>query len=227
MRGTSLAMTSRTALLVGATGLVGGHVLSLLLAHPDYARVTVLTRRSLGKNHDKLSEKLVDFDALDAGMREVNVDDVYACLGTTIKVAGSQEKFRRVDHDYTVDVAARAKKAGATRLALVSSVGAAEKTSNFYLRVKGETERDVGALGYACLTIARPSILMGERKESRPGEAAGLAVARALSFTLMGGLKAYKPIAAATVAAALVKATLAGEPGVRVLQFAELTALAS
>lgn len=226
MRGTSLAMTTRTALLVGATGLVGGHVMSLLLAHPEYARVTVLTRRSLGKNHDKLTEKLVDFDALGAGMNEVTVDDVYACLGTTIKVAGSQEKFRRVDHDYTVDVAARAKKAGATRLALVSSVGAAEKASSFYLRVKGETERDVGALGYATLTMARPSILIGDRKESRPGEAAGLAVARALSFTLMGGLKAYKPISAGTVAAALVKATLAGEPGVRVLQFAELTALA-
>ncbi len=217
-------MTTRTALLAGATGLVGGHTLEQLLAHPDYARVTVFVRRSLGKTHDKLDERVVDFEALDAAKAGLAADDVYACLGTTIKVAGSQEKFRRVDHDYTVAVAKLGKEAGATRLALVSSVGATEKGGNFYLRVKGETERDVAALGFDVVNVARPSLLVGDRRESRPAEAAGIAVARALAFTMVGGLRGYRPIEAKTVAAGLVRATLKGEPGVHVLQFAELTA---
>ncbi len=220
-------MTTRTALLAGATGLVGGHVKSVLLAHPDYRRVTVLVRRPLGgESNAKLSEVVVDFEALAEHAAELGADDVYACLGTTIKVAGSQEKFRRVDHDYTVAVAELAKKAGATRLALVSSVGAAATSGNFYLRVKGETERDVAALGYDAVSIARPSLLVGDRRESRPAEAAGIAVARALAFTMVGGLRAYRPIEAKAVAAALVRATLDGAPGVRVLEFAELASRA-
>jgi uncharacterized protein YbjT (DUF2867 family) len=219
-------MTTRTAVLAGATGLVGGHVKDLLLAHPDYRRVTVLVRRPLGQSHEKLKEVTVDFEDLAKHAADLDADDVYACLGTTIKIAGSQEKFRRVDHDYTVAVAELAKKAGATRLALVSSIGATEKGGNFYLRVKGETEKDVAALGYASVNIARPSLLVGERRESRPAEAAGIAVARALAFTMVGGLRSYRPIEAKAVAAGLVRATLAGAAGVHVLEFAELTAAA-
>ena len=219
-------MTTRTALVAGATGLVGGHVKALLLASADYARVTVLVRKPLGEAHAKLKELVVDFEKLADHAADFAVDDVYACLGTTIKVAGSQEKFRRVDHDYTVAVAALAKKAGATRLALVSSVGATEKGGNFYLRVKGETEKDVRALGYDTLSIARPSLLVGDRKESRPLEAAGIGVARALAFTMVGGLRGYRPIEAKTVAKGLVRATLDGAAGVRELAFAELTELA-
>jgi uncharacterized protein YbjT (DUF2867 family) len=215
-------MPPRTALLAGSSGLVGGHALELLLAHPDYARVTVLVRRPLGKTHPKLDERVVDFEALDASAEAFAVDDVYACLGTTIKVAGSRERFRRVDHDYTVAVATLAQKAGASRLAVVSSVGATEKGGNFYLRVKGETERDVSSLGYATVSLARPSLLLGDRRESRPGEAAGIAVSRALSFTMAGPLRRYRPIAAREVAAGLVRATVRGEPGVRVLHFDEL-----
>ena len=223
-------MTTRTALVAGATGLVGGHVKALLLASADYARVTVLVRKPLGEAHAKLKELVVDFEKLADHAADFAVDDVYACLGTTIKVAGSQEKFRRVDHDYTVAVAELAKKAGASRLALVSSVGATgptEKGGNFYLRVKGETEKDVRALGYDTLSIARPSLLVGDRKESRPLEAAGIGVARALAFTMVGGLRGYRPIEAKTVAAGLVRATLDGAPGVRELAFAELTELAA
>jgi uncharacterized protein YbjT (DUF2867 family) len=222
-------MTTRTALVAGATGLVGGYVKELLLDNPAYGRVTLLVRRAQERSQasEKARELVVDFEALAEHAAELAVDDVYACLGTTIKVAGSQEKFRRVDHDYTVAVAELAKKAGATRLALVSSVGATEKGGNFYLRVKGETERDVAALGYATVSIARPSLLVGPRKESRPAEAAGIAVARALAFTMVGGLRGYRPIEAKTVAAGLVRATLDGAPGVRVLQFAELTELAA
>ena len=220
-------MPSRTALIAGATGLVGSHALDLLLARPEYDKVIALVRRPLDRKNDKLDVGVVDFDHLEDSAQGLLADDVYVCLGTTIKVAGSQEKFRKVDHDYAVSVAEVAKKRGATRLALVSSVGASASASSFYLRVKGETEKDLGALGYATFTIARPSFLVGDRKEHRPGEAAGIAVARALSFTLLGGLRVYKPIEARAVAAALVRATLDGEPGTRVLSFAELTALSA
>jgi uncharacterized protein YbjT (DUF2867 family) len=170
----------------------------------------------------KLAERVVDFERLADARDAMRADDAYACLGTTIKVAGSQERFRRVDHEYTVEFARLARGEGVTRLALVSAVGASATSQNFYLRVKGETERDLGTLGYATLTIARPSFLLGERAESRPGEAVATALSRAFSFALVAGLKKYRPIRAADVADALVRATLAGAPGTHVLEFAEM-----
>jgi uncharacterized protein YbjT (DUF2867 family) len=210
----------RTALVVGATGLVGRQVVAHLLARPEYSGVVALVRRAMGLSNAKLAERIVDFERL--ADTEMRADDVYACLGTTIKVAGSQERFRRVDHDYTVEVARLAREKGATRLALVSAIAASPNSGNFYLRVKGETERDVAALGYATLTIARPSYLLGERTESRPGEAVGIAAARALSFALVGSLKQYRPIGADVVAEALIRETLAGAPGQRIVTFAEM-----
>ena len=219
---------ARTALLVGATGLVGGNVLDLLVADARWSRVIVLARRTVNRADAKIAERIVDFEALvdkpesaDVGSE---IDDVFACLGTTIKVAGSEEKFRHVDHDYTVAVARLARKAGARRLALVSSIGAAEKASGFYLRVKGETERDVSDLGYECVVIARPSFLVGDRTESRPAERAGIAVASALAPLFLGGLRAYRPIAARDVARSLIRAISTGEPGHHVLTHAELVA---
>jgi uncharacterized protein YbjT (DUF2867 family) len=209
----------RTALVAGATGLVGTRVVDLLLAREEYGKVSALVRRSVGKAHAKLEERVVDFDQMPA----VAADDVYACLGTTIKVAGSKERFRKVDHDYTVQMARLAREKGATRLALVSAIGASARSGNFYLSVKGETENDVAALGFETLTIARPSLLVGERSEKRPGEAIGIRVSHALSFALVGGLRQYRPIRAEDVARALVLATLAGAPGKRVLTFAEMT----
>ncbi len=214
----------RTALIVGSSGLVGGCCLSHLVERMEYARVVALVRRPSGRKDAGLEERVVDFDRLEEHKDAFAVDDVYACLGTTIKKAGSQERFRRVDHDYTAAVARLAAGGGASRFALVSSVGASERASSFYLRVKGETERDVAAAGFESLVIARPSLLVGERAENRPGERIGIGVARAVTFTLMGGLRKYRPIAADTVARALVAATLAGEQGTRILHFDELVA---
>lgn len=221
-------MEPRTALLVGATGLVGRHVLDRLLAEPAYGTVTVLVRRSLGRSDPRLAERVVDFDRLaSAHAGDVRGEDVYCCLGTTIKVAGSQEAFRRVDHDYVVEAARLARANGARRFALVSSVGADAGAGNFYLRVKGETERDVGALGYETLEVFRPSFLMGERGEKRAGEAAGIAVARAVSGALFGGLRKYRPVDAGAVARAMVAALARGEPGTHVRAFDEIAALAA
>jgi uncharacterized protein YbjT (DUF2867 family) len=217
----------RTALLIGATGLVGGHVLELLLASPEYGKVHVLVRRASGASHGKLEERVIDFAALGPEAGRAPCDDVYICLGTTIRAAGSQERFREVDHDYVLAAASASRTAGATRLALVSSVGASTRASSFYLRVKGEAERDVAALDFPCVTVARPSLLVGARREQRAGEAAAMALAKPLSFALIGALRTYKPIDARTVAAALVRATLDGAQGTHILHYGELTELAA
>jgi len=229
---------SRVALVVGATGLVGGLVVDRLLADARWSRVVVLARRDLGKSSEKLTTRIVDFEVLagdddpaaeaaKAALADIErVDDVFVCLGTTIKVAGSQEKFRRVDHDYAVASARLGRDAGARRLALVSSVGASESSSAFYLRVKGETERDVRALGFESTVIARPSFLVGDRSDKRPGEQAGILFARAAAPLMAFGLRKYRPIEARAVAAAMIEAVAAGEPGDRVLGFDDLTSRA-
>jgi uncharacterized protein YbjT (DUF2867 family) len=183
----------------------------------------VLARRSTGRTHAKLTEQLVDFEKLPA---LPPISDVFACLGTTIKAAGSQERFRRVDHDYTVSVARLAHDAGARRLALVSSVGASEGASSFYLRVKGETERDVREIGYESLIIARPSILKGERHEVRTGERIGIVAMGLFAPLMLGGLRVYRPIEARDVAAALVTSIAVDEHGERILTHEALVARA-
>lgn len=208
----------RIALLAGATGLVGRSCLNQLLAEDTRPRVRVLTRRSLEVQHDKLDERRVDFDKLESVSLEP-VDDVFIALGTTIKAAGSQKAFYKVDHDYIVATAKLGRKAGATRLALVSSIGAGGPAANFYLRVKGETERDVMALGYECVEIFRPGILLGERQEKRTGEALGIAAMKMVGGALLGPLRPYRPIAGEDVAAAMVAALRAGEPGVHIRTF--------
>jgi len=221
-------MSSRSALVVGATGLVGASVVRRLAELGGHARIVALVRRPSGAAGlaagALVESRVVDFDALDAAAIGA-ADDVFACLGTTMKQAGSKAAFRRVDHDYTVRVGELARAAGAKRIGLVSSVGASARSSTFYLRVKGETERDIEALGYPRVVIARPSVLVGTRTEDRPGERVGIAVGRALSFAMVGGLARYRPISAETVARALVAAVTGGNEGRVVLEHGELVTL--
>jgi uncharacterized protein YbjT (DUF2867 family) len=217
-------MRPRTALLVGATGLVGAHCLDLLLDTPGYPRVVVLARRRPGRTHERLLTRVVDFDRLDV-VDLPAVDDVYCGLGPTIRQAGTREAYYRVDHDYPVAVAARALGAGATRLALVSSVGADPGARNYYLRMKGETERDVAALGYPCLELFRPSMLVGRRSRRRLRESAAMGVARAVAPLLGGRLRVYRPVDARRVAAAMVAALRDGGPGTRVRVFDDILRL--
>ena len=217
----------RSALLVGATGLVGSHCLTRLLAEPAYERVTVLSRRPLGREHERLSEHLVNFERLEEHTDWVRGDDLYCCLGTTIKQAGSQAAFRHVDHDLVLNVARLAQENGARRLALVSSVGAAPEARNFYLRTKGETERDVAGLGYDCLEVFRPSFLVGEREAPRLGERLGIGLTSTIARAFVGPLRRFRPIEADQVAAAMVAALRRGEPGVRLRTHAEIVQLAA
>ncbi|MEM1178611.1 MAG: NAD(P)H-binding protein, partial [Acidobacteriota bacterium] len=194
-------------LLVGATGLVGGHLLRLLVASPRYRTVYAPARRELPIQDPKLRPRRVDFNRLDDAEDEIfAVEDVFCALGTTIKKAGSQEAFRRVDQHYVVEVARRARDAGARRFTLVSSIGADAESTNFYLEVKGAAEDDVAACGYPELHILRPSLLVGDRKELRPGERAAVLGSKLFAPLLCGPVAQYRPVHARTVAAAMLGA---------------------
>ncbi len=216
-------MARRTALLAGATGLVGGHVLRLLLADESYQKITVLSRRGLPVTSPKLQQRLIDFDHL-ADLDVPRVDDVFCCLGTTIKKAGSQEAFRKVDFAYVEALARVAARAGAKQFLLVSAIGANAKSRVFYSRVKGETEAAVQAVGFAGTHIFRPSMLLGERAESRILERVGTPLMRAVAFAMVGPLRRARPIAAADVAAAMVKAAKKARPGAHVYTYGEMIA---
>lgn len=206
----------RRALLAGATGLVGSALLPLLCESPRYAEVHVLLRRSVDlPPHEKVRAHVVDFARLPALPA---VDDVYVALGTTIKVAGSQEAFRRVDLEYVVNAARAGRAAGARRLAVVSALGADAGSRIFYNRVKGEMQAAVAELGFESVTFAQPSLLLGDRaalgQPARSGEKWGERLLGPVGWLLPKGVR---PIRARDVAAALLTATLTGKPGVHVL----------
>ncbi|MFJ7159701.1 NAD(P)H-binding protein [Streptomyces sp. NPDC101118] len=194
---------TRSALLVGATGLVGHQLLARLLRDPLYDRVTVLARRPLDVAHPTLDVRVVDFDALEASDVPA-VDDVYCALGSTIRAAGSQQAFRQVDQHYVVAVARLAHAAGARRIAVVSSVGAKAGARNFYLGVKGDMEEEVKTAGFERVEIFRPSFITGPRPDRRLAEKLGFAAASALSPAMRGSARAYRPVPAGRLAAAMI-----------------------
>ena len=208
-----------TLLIAGATGLVGRECLQLALNDPAFTRVVTVTRRPLpgGPPSRRLESHLVDFARLHEQAHLFAVTAIICALGTTIKQAGSQAKFREVDHDYVVKLARLGLSQNAQHFLLVSAIGASAASRVFYNRVKGETERDVSALPYRSLTIARPSLLVGDRAELRIGERIGQLFGWAMPAT-------YRPVHARAVAAALIAAAKRNLPGVRVLQSAEMAA---
>lgn len=219
---------NRIALIAGATGAVGGRLLQRLLAEPRYAGVTAVSRRPLELADPKLRVEIIDFDRLadwaNANPGLAGADDVYCCLGTTIKKAGSQDAFQRVDHDYIVALAQAAEKHGAGQFLLVSAVGADADSRVFYSRTKGRTEDAVRACGFDALHIFRPSLLLAEREESRPSEALGQAAAPLLKPLLFGPLSRYKPITADAVARAMLNTALHGSGGAHVYEYEAIAA---
>ncbi|WP_372016674.1 Rossmann-fold NAD(P)-binding domain-containing protein [Pseudoxanthomonas sp. 10H] len=207
-----------SVLLAGATGLVGRQVLALLLADPRVARVVAPSRRPLDP-HPRLMDVRVDYDALPEDAPWWKVDAVICTLGTTIRTAGSREAFRRVDHDYPLQVGALARRHGARAYALNSAKGADPHSRVFYSRVKGELEHDLGTLGFPSLTFVRPGLIGGERDEHRSGEAAATVVLRALAPVLPRG---WRINPAALIASALVEAALRAVPGHHVVESAAL-----
>lgn len=208
----------RTALLAGATGLIGAQLLALLRDSAVYRHTHVLLRRALpGLAADaRVTPHVIDFAQLPDPLPAV--DDVFIALGTTIKVAGSQAAFRRVDFDHVVTTARAAGAAGARRLAVVSALGADPRSSVFYNRVKGEMQAAVAELGYESVVIAQPSLLIGDRAAlGQPTRAGEVWINRLLGPWAALVPRGVRPIRADAVAAALLAAMLAAQPGVRIL----------
>lgn len=194
----------KTALLVGATGLVGGFVLEKLLQDAYYDSVTILTRKTLGKSHPKLKEVLVNFDQLQNHAKDIKADVVFCCLGTTIKQAGSQEAFKKVDYEYPLRVAEIAKQNGTEKYLLITALGSSKSSMIFYNRVKGEVEEAIGKLNFNAFHILQPSLIIGERKESRTGEGIAQKLSPVYDVLMFGPLAKYKSIKAEQIAKAMI-----------------------
>lgn len=214
------------ALLLGASGLVGGHCLAALLAHPSFSEVRVLVRRPLGIRHAKLQERLFDGDWL-GREDDFRVDVVFCCLGTTLKKAGSRAAFRKVDFELCALAGSLAKRAGVETFAVVSAVNANPDALSFYARTKGELEASLRSLHFPRLILAKPSLLLGERKESRLLEGIGQTLIGPVSGLLGLTGSDLVPVQARDVARALVAATLDPHGGsLMELRLAEIRRLA-
>ena len=202
------------AVVVGASGLVGKQLLQLLLADNRYASVLVLVRSSLGIKHPRLKEQIVKFETL-AQLDLPKLDHAFCCLGTTIKRAGSQEAFRKVDHDYVVAFASSARRSGARHFLLVSAMGAKSQSGVFYNRVKGEVESAVQGLDYPGVSILRPSMLTGNRAEYRSGERIALTILGPVSRLIPAK---YRPVSDRAVARTLIHAATREKTGVEIIE---------
>jgi uncharacterized protein YbjT (DUF2867 family) len=196
-------MAQKHALIAGATGLVGNELLQQLIRGRQYHTISILSRHEVETSSKRVETIIVDYDALnDEQIPEV--DDVFCCLGTTMNKAGSKDAFRRVDYDYPLRVAEITRRKGAQQYLLVSAMGANDSSYIFYNRVKGEVEAAIARLDFEAFHVFRPSMLLGERTETRIGEQIGQVVMQGVAPLMVGGLKKYQAISAETVAEAMV-----------------------
>jgi uncharacterized protein YbjT (DUF2867 family) len=212
----NITKNNKTALVFGATGLVGGYLLQFLLLHPAYRKVVVFTRRPLSLEHEKLKQHIVDFDRPAQFKPLIQGDDLFCCLGTTLAKAGSKEAFFKVDFTYTHEAATMAAENGVHQFLLVSSVGARPDSMFYYSQVKGQIEVAVQQLPFWAIHIFRPSILLGERNENRWGEQTAGKLGRLIDRFTGGLLSKFRPIEADIVAKAMVAAAQGLKPGVQV-----------
>lgn len=193
-------------LLFGGTGLIGSELLQLLLQDPEI-HVVAFTRQLIEVKNSSaaFTNLLVNFDTIEDAATNITGDIVFCCLGTTLRKAKSQAAFKNIDHTLVLRIARIAAANHVKKFMVISSIGAHAASSNFYLKTKGEMERDLQALPFNQLTILRPSVLVGKRKEFRLLERAGIALASFISPLMIGSLRKYKPIAARTVAKAMIR----------------------
>lgn len=206
-----------TALLAGASGLVGGEILRRLLDEDAYAAIVLVTRRDLGPvaKHRKVRQLVCEFPQLERHADELQADHVFCALGTTIRKAGSRARFREVDFEYPQRLATLARRQGATHFSLVSALGADRRSAFFYSRVKGELEQAVRAMDWPSLCIVRPSVIAGDRLESRPFE-------RLAGHALRFAPRTWRPVHARAIAATMVGTALRSPPGTTVIESREI-----
>jgi uncharacterized protein YbjT (DUF2867 family) len=216
----------KTALIIGSTGLVGSHLLQLLLDSESYDNVISFERRDTGKTHAKLTQHIIDFDKPESYQNLVVGDDFFCTIGTTIKNAGSKEAFRKVDYQYPKEFASVALQNGVKQFLLLSSLDANENSGNFYLKTKGEIQLFLKKSAFKSVSILQPSLLLGDRHEFRFAEKVGGILMSAFSFLFFGKFKKYRPIQASAVAKALYATAKKGESGFHIYKSDALQKLA-
>jgi len=212
-------------LLIGATGLIGSSCLNALLEDDAFTEVEAWVRKPLGLIHRKLRIVLVDFPDI-SRIPSTDASHVFCCLGTTIKNAGSQDAFQRVDYEYVVELAKLAQRSGAAKFLVISSLGANINASNFYLRTKGKMEEEVIKSGVPAVIILQPSMLLGKRNEFRMGELIGKALMHVFNFMLVGNMKKFRAIKASDVAKVMVKLAKEDNTGVLKIESSQILEMA-
>ena len=209
--------------MIGGTGLIGSQLLNILLNSSDYEKIISFVKRDSGLKHPKLIQHIIDFDQPETYQDFVQGDDFFCTIGTTIKKAGTQEAFRKVDFKYPQQFAKIALKKKVRQFLIVSSIGADSGSSNFYLKTKGEIEDSLRHCDFKSVSVFRPSILMGNRKEFRFGERMGIFMMKLFSFLFVGPLKKYKPIQSPIVAQGLFTIAQNGNKGFNIYESDAIT----
>ncbi|MBD1363431.1 NAD(P)H-binding protein [Mucilaginibacter sp. ZT4R22] len=207
------------AIIVGASGLVGSELLTILLNHAEYDEVLVLVRKELPVTHKKLAQLVIDFDELHQYAASIAGHAVFSCLGTTNAKTPDKTQYRKIDHDYPLQIAQLAHANGVKQFHLVSAIGANSKSSAFYIKLKGELEDDLKTVGLESLHIYQPSMLYGGRKEHRALENIFIGLFKVVDHVLIGGLRKYRSISGETVANAMYKNSLKATPGTHTYTF--------
>ena len=195
----------RIAVVFGATGLVGNYLVQELINDESYSFIDVFVRKSTGNNHVKVREYIIDFSRLEERANLINGNDLFICLGTTIRKAGSVKRVEEIDRDLPVRLAQIAFSNGVKKVAVVSSMGANPYSRHYYMRIKGEMESGILKIPFDQTVIARPSMLFGRRNEFRFGENVGKMVMKTIGFLLIGSIRKYRGIHDQTVAAAMIE----------------------
>jgi uncharacterized protein YbjT (DUF2867 family) len=210
----------KTAIIIGATGLIGNTLVEQILENPAYSKVVLLLRKPLTISHPKLVQEVIDFDKPDAS--KIMGDDLFCAMGTTLAKAGSKEGQYKIDCTYPFEIGKIAKANGVKQYILVSAVGANYDSSNFYLRTKGDLEKKIESLGFQNFVSLRPSMLLGDRGEFRLGEKIGMVLSNVLSPLLFGSLRKYHGIEASDVAKAMQRFANQGLSGVKYVEYDEM-----
>jgi uncharacterized protein YbjT (DUF2867 family) len=210
----------KTALIIGATGLVGRKLLEKVLTDARFSTVKIFVRKSCGLLHAKLVEYVINFDEPEKWSHLVTGDVLFSALGTTLSAAGSKERQYAIDYGYQFSFASAAAANNVPDYVLVSSAGAKENANGFYLKMKGELERDIKKLGFVSVYFIKPSLLVGDRKEERTGEKIGFVLLNAVNS--IGLFRKYKPVPAEVVAQAMVNCAISRQPGTHVVELKDV-----
>lgn len=206
----------KTAVVIGSTGLIGTELVKQLLDNPNYGKLILLNRQPKAAKHPRLEERVINFDAPD--LSGLVADDLYCAIGTTLRKAGSKAAQHKIDCEYPTTMAALLKCQGLKQVLVVSSIGADDKSTNFYLRTKGELEKNMIDLDFESTVVLRPSILLGKRNEFRLGEKVGIVLAQLLSPLMQGSFKKYRGVKASKVAAKMIALANSGNKGTVIVE---------